>query len=227
MESLIKTDDGKDNPDNWRFEIDGHSSGISKHCYSKYSSELFGLLTSLTAGEAQTILKGMVDAGHGNDGFKALRIFNRRFDSITPSGMLQAFVGVVDPPKCKSELDISQCVHAWEAKVALLNSRHNEKISDGLKLAILVSMVPLEFQNLIMQHGSGRLADMKYNVQRDYLLNLAEQKLQLKKPSPTGVNNVNEESDWENSTDVDSWYSWYNPSDIDFVGKGKGKKGGW
>ena len=109
--------------------------------------------------------------------------------------------------------------------MALLNSRHNEKISDGLKLAILVSMVPLEFQNLIMQHGSSRLADMKYNVQRDYLLNLAEQKLQMKKPSPIGVNNVNDESDWENSTDVDSWNSWYDPSDIDFVGKGKGKKG--
>ena len=46
-------------------------------------------------------------------------------------------------------------------------------------------MLPTDFQNLVMQHGSGRLADMKYNVQRDYLLNLAEQKSQMKSPTPT------------------------------------------
>ena len=129
----------------------------------------------------------MVDSGYGNDGFKALRIFNRRFDSITISGSLQAFFGVVSPPKCRSESDISQGVHAWEAKVALLNSRHNEKISDGLKLATMVIMRPLEFQNLVIQHGSSRMADVKYNVQRDYLLNLAEQKAPIEKADTNGT----------------------------------------
>ena len=66
-------------------------------------------------------------------------------------------------------------------------------------MAILVSMVPSEFQSLVIQNGTGRLADMKYNVQRDDLLNLAEQKIQMKRPSPTGVNNVNDEIGEANS----------------------------
>ena len=34
LESSIKTDDGKENPDNWKFETDGFDSGKSKYCHA-------------------------------------------------------------------------------------------------------------------------------------------------------------------------------------------------
>ena len=44
------------------------------------------------------MLKGMVDAGLGSDGFKAFGILNRRLDAITPVGMLQSFLNFASPP---------------------------------------------------------------------------------------------------------------------------------
>ena len=46
---------------------------VQKDIYDKYHVELYGVLVSLTSGEAKGILKGMLDSGIGADGFMALR----------------------------------------------------------------------------------------------------------------------------------------------------------
>ena len=53
---------------------------VGKDIHRKYSSELYGLLVSLTSGEAKGILKGMLDSKMPSDGFKALVVLRRRFD---------------------------------------------------------------------------------------------------------------------------------------------------
>ena len=58
-------------PEDWKPEMDNK---LDLRIYSKFKEELFGLLVSLTSGEAKGILKGMSDARKDQDGFRALRI---------------------------------------------------------------------------------------------------------------------------------------------------------
>ena len=51
------------------------------------------MLCSITGGEAKSIVRGIMDSGFRQDGFKALVTFNRRFDSKSAATLLQAFLG--------------------------------------------------------------------------------------------------------------------------------------
>ena len=55
---------------------------VKPYIYSMYRTELYGLLVSLTGGEAKGILKGMLDTRMPADGFKALVILRRRFEKV-------------------------------------------------------------------------------------------------------------------------------------------------
>ena len=68
---------------------------MNDEIYEKYSHELYGILCSLTGGEAKTVLKGIVDSGSGQDGFKGLLVMNRRFDTRTSASLLQTYLDVV------------------------------------------------------------------------------------------------------------------------------------
>ena len=84
--------------------------------YEKYKSELYGLLVSLTSGEAKGLLKNMVDMGGEQDGFRGLRVLQKRFDSVTTASLLQAYLEVVSPPQIKGAGDLVSGIHKWETK---------------------------------------------------------------------------------------------------------------
>eukprot|EP00973_Karenia_brevis_P086089 11939413-Karenia_brevis.AAC.1 len=62
--------------------------------YKKNTSEVYGVLVSLSGWEAKGILKKIDDPGGGADGYKALSIFSRRFDVKAAAGLLQTCLGV-------------------------------------------------------------------------------------------------------------------------------------
>ena len=53
------------------------------------------------------------------DGFKALAVFQAKFDIQTVGGMLKAFVDVVKPGVLKESHVVAR-THQWEAKVAAI-----------------------------------------------------------------------------------------------------------
>ena len=110
---------------------------------------------SLKSGEAKGILKGMLDSGMASDGFKALVILRRRFDAITTGILLQAYLEVVAPSGIKNSGEVISGIHKWEAKEALLRSRFEEVMSDKLKLAIVLGMLPKEYQEMVLHAHSG------------------------------------------------------------------------
>ena len=124
--------------------------------YVKYKSELYGLLCGVTLDDAKGILKEMVDSGGEHDGFKALLILSRRFDSSTAAGLLRSYLTVVTPKKISGSSDLVSAVHGWEANVAILKERYGEVLGDKLKLAILVGMLPNEFRDLVLQSGAAQ-----------------------------------------------------------------------
>ena len=72
-------------------------------------------------------------------------------------------------------------------KEALLRSRFDEEMSDKLKVAIMVGMLPKEYQEMVLQSYSGGGRDPTYEGVRDYVVTVAQQKRQLRKPSPMAV----------------------------------------
>ena len=78
---------------------------VDVNIHKKYCGELYGVLVSLTSGEAKGILKGMLDSGE-SDGFKALAILHKRFDAITTGSLLQAYLEVVAPAGIRNSQDV-------------------------------------------------------------------------------------------------------------------------
>ena len=104
-------------------------------------------------------------------------------------------------------------IHRWEARISSLKSRHDEDIRANLKVAILVGMLPKEYQDIILQGGL-QDKDLKYEVTRDKIIAIANQKIQMITPMPMDVGNVDAGLFGENERgDGDSW-------DVEAVGKG-------
>ena len=75
-------------------------------------------------------------------------LFRKRFDLLTAASLLQAFLEVVNPPALRGLSDVVKGIHTWEAKVGMLADRYNEILGAQLKTAILVGMLPKEFQDM-------------------------------------------------------------------------------
>ena len=191
--------------DKWKPEEDGD---LDKELYDKYTGELYGVLCSVTQGEPKNIVRGIVDAYSMQDGFRALAALNHRYDQRTTATLLQASLEVVGPPSLKGVQEVLVGVPRWEAKVASLFNRHNEKISDQMKLAIFINMLPKEYQDVGMQMSCGQ--KLNYTELRDHILGMANQKAQMNRPVPMDTNSIDaktgeEESTWEQDQWYDGW----------------------
>ena len=118
--------------------------------YVKYHGELFGILSLLTSGEAKTVLREMSDAGETLDGYRVLGIFQDRYGKRTSASMLRSYLDVVTPSAIKGVKDVVSGIHKWEGKVTALGSRHGEHLNGKMKLAILIGMIPKEFQDMVL-----------------------------------------------------------------------------
>jgi len=90
--------------------------------YQKYKSELYGVVVSLTFGEAKSVVRGISESGNNNDGFKALVVLQCRYDKKTKANLLRTFLDVTNPPGIKVVNTIIMSIHAWESKVSILKS---------------------------------------------------------------------------------------------------------
>ena len=68
----------------------------------------------------------------------------------TQSGRLAAFQAVVSPPVLKNEKDMIPAIHLWEQRVISLETRYSETIPSSLKTALMVNMLPKDYQGTIM-----------------------------------------------------------------------------
>ena len=158
--------------------------------YEKYHSELYGVIVSLTQGEAKGVVKGIVDRGGNQDGYKALALLAHRYDAHTTANLLRSFMDVASPSAIKGSQGLVKGVHHWEARVGILKSKFGEELSNGIKMAILVGMLPQEYQDMCMQAACTMGKEPKYEALRDHVFNVANQRIQAAHPTPMDVGNV-------------------------------------
>ena len=103
-------------------------------------------------GEALNIVQGV---GHG-DGFAAWQKLHGMYSPRTALKIMAKLVEVVTPKKIKDMQEVRPTVEKWEAKVKEMETEHDEKVSDKMKMAILMSMCPAGIQDTVFQQmGDG------------------------------------------------------------------------
>ena len=108
-----------------------------------------------------------------------------RFDVQTTSSILQALLEVVKPTGIKGDKDMVSGILNWELLLGSLENRFGEVLSENLRTAILVGMLPKDHQEMVIEKGilmgGGKL---KYQESRDYSIKMAKEKTDRSKPTP-------------------------------------------
>ena len=103
---------------------------------TNFGPALFGVMCSLTGGEANAIVRGVsVNGGH-RCGFRAFYALNLRYNPKTPARMLRFLTQVVNPAQVKNIRELPLAIEKWEAKRAMLKSEFDEEPSLKLQTAI-------------------------------------------------------------------------------------------
>ena len=84
-------------------------------------------------------------------GSRVLWLFEKRWNVQTFATKLHAFVKVLTPHKVKHELENSGATLKLEAEELALSRRFEEHISDSMKIAIVLSMLPKELQGSLYE----------------------------------------------------------------------------
>ena len=174
------------------------------------SSALFNILGTVVKGEPPQMLHTS-----GFSGAEAWRKLSKRYSPTTPMRGMQLMMAAVNPGKAKKLGEVSGHIDKWETKILALSRDFGEKISDKMKAAILVSMLPTDLQHTLVQQAD-KLSDYKSTKER--VISIIEAKMALKDPDAMDCDAVRK-SQVDVETEVDGQENY--ECDIDVVG-GKG-----
>jgi len=113
-------------------------------------SELFDTLVALTSGEALTIVRGT----NKMNGFFAWKRLVERFNPNTPAKALALMMEVMQPKHISDPNKIPQAIEEWDLKVQSLEKEFQEKLSDRMKTALVLSMCPGDLQDMMYQQAA-------------------------------------------------------------------------
>ena len=119
--------------------------------FEKASAEVFGHLCLATSGEANVLVRGAQE----HNGFVAWKKLMDRYDAKTPGRMLRVLLGVLRPSEIKGVKEVPKKLEEWEIKVRDLESEFGEKLSDNIKLAVFIGMLPKELQDEVYRSAEG------------------------------------------------------------------------
>ena len=178
----------------------------------KASNEICTQLCFLTSGEANVIVRSAVK----QSGFVAWRKLTERYDAKTPAKMLRNLMRVIRPEMIKNVKDVPRKVEEWEISRRDLMVDDGERISDGVALAVFLSMIPKDLQDEVYRSVEGEDGAV-YSVARDKVVGIAGSRIMQDTPTPMDIGNVGTEEEgewgWE---EEEPW----GELEVDSVGKG-------
>jgi hypothetical protein len=160
------------------------------------AAEMYDLLCAVTGGEAMTVVRGEV----GMNGFMAWKSLYNRYSPMTPARTLALLMDVMNPPRHSDVSLIPKAIDLWTMKINTLEKEHGEKLSANMKKAVLLSMLPVELQDLIYQNAE---TTKTYEETRDKVKAVVNNRLarnsKIGAPMDIGqVDNKLTEGEWDN-----------------------------
>jgi hypothetical protein len=149
------------------------------------SAALYSRLIPILSGQAIAILQGIPD----QNGLEVWRTLSKRFNPITPFKCMMLFRKIVSMKLKKGE-DMQTSVAKWEMHINNLERDHGEKMSDKIKMALMVQMLPDDIQRTIIQHMD-RMEN--YRQVKDKLIGLVQSSATLKDDDAMDVDNLADE----------------------------------
>ena len=127
--------------------------------------------------------------GQGHSGevrklwLRALYFLNKKYRPNTHARKIQCLTEVVRPQIIKDSRQMVAAVEMWEGKVGSLLRDFDRDLGDGIKTAILISMTPRQYQDMVFQLGMGQ-ASVDYKEVRDKIV---RNRAQMPTPTPMDV----------------------------------------
>lgn len=153
----------------------------------KISGELFNTLTTTLNGEPLQMLHNC-----GYNGLEAWRRLSKRYSPTTPLRAMQLMLQVISPEKTKDLKNVQAHIDRWEAKVLMLTRDFKETVSDRMKAAILISTLPNELRDAILQQPE---KFESYEPTKERVISMIEAKLAIRSPDEMDVDHVTETYD--------------------------------
>ena len=119
---------------------------------------------------------------------------------------MQLLLQVVNPGKVKHLKDVPGLIDRWEIKVLALERDFKESLSPRMKAAILISMLPADLQDSLVQNA-GKYHE--YPSAKEKVLSIVEAKMSMRDPDAMDVDNLSAEAN----------YGGYEEEDIQALGK--------
>ena len=149
---------------------------VGKEEVERYGGELFRVLSSLTKGEANTVVRSAAIGQDGRqNGFLALKLLSNRFNPKTPAKLFRALMEILVPGIVKEVRDVPRAVEEWEVKCARVVEEYGEGLSEGMKVAVLIMMLPKDLQEMVYQMGNVG-EDLRYQEVREKVIAVAGHK---------------------------------------------------
>jgi hypothetical protein len=150
----------------------------------KISGELYDILCQACTGDAMSLVRAVEDC----QGFKA---WHKLYLKYNPRTMARAIrlMGEVSSPKPIKELwDIDTELAKWEEKVKLLFKEFKEEVSEGMRIAIMTSMMPSSVQDFIYTNID---KDAKYDMIVERIRSVVGNKITMNTgPQPMDIGEV-------------------------------------
>jgi len=180
---------------------------IDEDVAERLSGELFNVISTTVKGEPLQLL-------HNCDfnGAEAWRRLSKRYSPSTPLRAMQLMIQVVNPGKSKHMKDIPSHIDRWEARVLALERDFKETVGSKMKAAILISMLPADLQNALIQQADKY---EEYGPTKEKIISIVEAKLAMKSPDDMDV-------DWLAKEHWQEYGNQENDEEIDWLGKGGG-----
>ena len=157
----------------------------------KTQAEIFSVLSLLTKGEANQIVRSCEDM----NGYVAWKRLYDRYNPKTPASLTAAWREVIRPKKLKDMREAGKAIDAWESKVVLLKKEHGEEPTAGLKASLLLEMLPDAVQLTVAQGMNSKRLD--YDSLKAKVKLMANVQMDYATPRPMDIGEAEEEHDGE------------------------------
>ena len=104
-----------------------------------------------------------------------------RYNPKTYMRLLRQLIGVVKPAEVKEMKAVQMAVESWEVNAMRLEEEYGETLGNNLKVAILISMVPMEVQEKIFEMERGT-EEIRYDQAKAVVVSMALRRAEQRRP---------------------------------------------
>ena len=178
------------------------------------------MVAGLTIGDASTVVRSAAMGEAGKSGLWVLKQLQKRCNPRTIGRRLKALMGVVAPSPVKSMGEVVRKVEEWELGVKKVEAEYGEPIPGSMQVAVLISMLPKELQDIAFQLSKDG-EELEYKEVRGRVLGVAMNRVQERVPQMgKSVYGVGEGWDWGGADAAGEDYGWGREAEVDALGKG-------